>query len=188
MCTHQPTADRLCVCLRYFSPTHHWLSGPVLHVSNTPLGHNGHTTIAGWDGSLDLTEKPGAVGLLTPVPGEKSLLPESAVSADSLTVSVQPPCAIPCSNICVHVKNPQHWQSCRCWDTRSYSTRRLKWIALLLGQLCPTRVRPPEFSERDNQELKNNNTTNNSIKLIGCMLHLSNTALTGSMLTCPTQH
>ena len=62
MCTHQPTADRLCVCLRYFSPTHHWLSGPVLHVSNTPLGHNGHTTIAGWDGSLDLTDKPGAVG------------------------------------------------------------------------------------------------------------------------------
>ena len=33
-------------------------------------------------------------------------LPESAFSADSLTVFVQPLCAITCINICVHVTNP----------------------------------------------------------------------------------
>ena len=38
-------------------------------------------------------------------------LPELAFSAVSpLTVSVQPPCAIACINICAHVKNPKHWQ------------------------------------------------------------------------------
>ena len=31
---------------------------------------------------------------------------ECAFSADSVTVSVQPPCATACINICVHVKNP----------------------------------------------------------------------------------
>ena len=33
-------------------------------------------------------------------------LPESTCSADSLTVSVHPPYAIACINICAHVKNP----------------------------------------------------------------------------------
>ena len=37
-------------------------------------------------------------------------LPESASSADSLTVSLQPPCAIACTNVCAHVKNPKHWE------------------------------------------------------------------------------
>ena len=31
-------------------------------------------------------------------------------SADSLTVSVQTPCAVACSNICANVKNSKHWQ------------------------------------------------------------------------------
>ena len=34
-------------------------------------------------------------------------LPKSTFSADSLTVSVQPPCAVVCINICAHVKKSQ---------------------------------------------------------------------------------
>ena len=42
--------------------------------------------------------------------------------AESLTISVQPGCAITCIDICAHVKNPKRWQSYRCLDTRKYST------------------------------------------------------------------
>ena len=57
------------------------------------------------------TEKPGAILTRVPVPDSaKDFLPETTSSADSLTVSVQPPCAMTCINICAHVKNPQHWQ------------------------------------------------------------------------------
>ena len=44
-------------------------------------------------------------------------VPESASSADSLTVSVQPPCAIARINMCVNVKNPKHWQPYQYSDT-----------------------------------------------------------------------
>ena len=44
-------------------------------------------------------------------------LPASTSSADSLTVSIQPPCAIACINICEHTKNPKHWQPYHCLDT-----------------------------------------------------------------------
>ena len=37
---------------------------------------------------------------------ERIFLPESTVSADSLTVSVHPPIAIACIYICAHVKDP----------------------------------------------------------------------------------
>ena len=37
-------------------------------------------------------------------------LPQSALSADSLTVPVQPLCAIACINICAQMKNPKHPQ------------------------------------------------------------------------------
>ena len=55
-------------------------------------------------------EKPGAILTRVWVSGAAKdfFLPESTSSADSLTVSVQPPCAIECINICVHVKNPKH--------------------------------------------------------------------------------
>ena len=33
--------------------------------------------------------------------------PESAFNADSVTVSVQPPCAIACTDICAQVKKTQ---------------------------------------------------------------------------------
>ena len=68
----------------------------MLHVSNTPLADwlcvaraaLQHTTGPQRAGMAQLvqrpTEKPGALGLLTPVPGEKTFLPESTFSADSL--------------------------------------------------------------------------------------------------------
>ena len=47
---------------------------------------------------------------------------QSTSSADSLTVSVQPPCAVACISICAHVKNPKRWQPHHCLDTRKMST------------------------------------------------------------------
>ena len=65
------------------------------------------------------TEKPGAIQTgSSPRCGEGLVLPESTSSADSLTVSVQPPCEIACINICVHVKNPKHWQPHHCLEYR----------------------------------------------------------------------
>ena len=57
----------------------------------------------------------------------------------SLTVSVQPPCAIACINICAHVKNPKHWQPYHCLDERKYYTHVhwQEWVALLLWLLEP---------------------------------------------------
>ena len=50
----------------------------------------------------------GAILTRVRVPGAtRDCLPESAFSADSLTVSVQPPCAIACINICAHVKKKE---------------------------------------------------------------------------------
>ena len=62
--------------------------------------------------------------------------PESTFSADSLTVSVQPPCTTACVNSCTHVKNPTHWQPYRrCLDTWKHFTHWKKWVALLLRLL-----------------------------------------------------
>ena len=47
-------------------------------------------------------------------------LPESTFSADSLTVSVQPPCAIACINIGTYVKDPKDWQPYLCLNTPGY--------------------------------------------------------------------
>ena len=44
-------------------------------------------------------------------------LPESTFRADSVTVPVQPLCAIACINICAHIKDPKHWQPYLCLDT-----------------------------------------------------------------------
>ena len=54
--------------------------------------------------------------------GKVFLLPESTFSFQCLTLSVQPPCAIAGINICVHVKNPKHWQPYLCLNTRKYCT------------------------------------------------------------------
>ena len=35
---------------------------------------------------------------------------QSAISADPLTVSEQPPCAIACINVCANGKKPKYWQ------------------------------------------------------------------------------
>ena len=45
---------------------------------------------------------------------QRILLPESPFSADSFTVSVQPPRAIACVYICARVKDPKHWQPYHC--------------------------------------------------------------------------
>ena len=49
-------------------------------------------------------------------------LPKSTFSADSLTVSVQPSCAIACINGCVPIKEPKHWQPYFCLDKQKYQT------------------------------------------------------------------
>ena len=51
---------------------------------------------------LSLTEKPGAILTWIRVPDAARDLPPGV---SSLTVSVQPPCAMVCINISVHVKN-----------------------------------------------------------------------------------
>ena len=65
------------------------------------------------------TEKPGAILTRVRVQGSARYF---SPSADSLTVSVQPPCAMACINSCVHVKNPEHWQPHHCLDTLKYYT------------------------------------------------------------------
>ena len=42
-------------------------------------------------------------------------------------VSVQPPCAIACINICVHVKNPKHWGPCHCLDKNKNKIKNKKY-------------------------------------------------------------
>ena len=83
---------------------------------------------------------------------------EFASSADSLTVSVQPPCAMACLNICAHVNDPKHWQQYyHCSETLKYYTNSLEWVALLVRLLFLTQVRPPEFSARDKEVLESKN-------------------------------
>ena len=61
------------------------------------------------------TEKPGVILTRVRLPGAaRDFLSESAFSADSLKVSVQPPCAVACIKICVQVKNPKHRQPYHC--------------------------------------------------------------------------
>ena len=65
-----------------------------------------------------------------------------------------PPCSVTCINICVHIKNPQRWQTDHCLDTQKYYTHRLEWVVLLLYLLYLTQVRRPEFPVRDKEILK----------------------------------
>ena len=69
------------------------------------------------------TEKPGVILTRVRLPGAaRDFLSESAFSADSLKVSVQPPCAVACIKICVQVKNPKHRQPCCCRHTKILHT------------------------------------------------------------------
>ena len=57
-----------------------------------------------------LTEKPGAILTWVRVPSTaKDFLP-GQFSVHSLMMSVLPARATACINICMHVKNPKHWQ------------------------------------------------------------------------------
>ena len=60
---------------------------------------------------------------------------ESTFNADSLMVSMQPPCAIACINSCVHIKNPKHWQSYHCLNAWKFRTHCKEWVLLLLQLL-----------------------------------------------------
>ena len=48
-----------------------------------------------------------------------------------------PPCAIACIKICMHIKNPKHWQPClyHCLDPQKYCTHWYAYVALLLQLL-----------------------------------------------------
>ena len=75
-----------------------------------------------------------------------SLMVVLTSSVDSLMVAIQPPWAIACVNICVHIKNPKHclnmWKYCTLWH---------KWVVLFFLLLLLTQVRWPKFSTRDNK-------------------------------------
>ena len=62
--------------------------------------------------------EPGSI----PWCGKGFFVPESTFSADSLTVSAKPSCAVACINICAHVKDSKHWQPYLFLDTRKCRT------------------------------------------------------------------
>ena len=64
-----------------------------------------------------LTEKPDAI--LTWV-WVLSVARDLSPSADSPAMSIEPPCAIACIDICAHVNNPRHWQPYPSLDTRKH--------------------------------------------------------------------
>ena len=67
------------------------------------------------------------------------LLPETILSADSLTVFVQPLCAIAFSfiNICVHVKDPEHWLTYHYLDAWKCSTQKVSsWHQIVAAQVA----------------------------------------------------
>ena len=72
---------------------------------------------------LCLTEKPGAILMQVRVPGvARDFSPRVNFQCIPVIVSMQPSCAMACMKICVHVKNPKHWQPYYCLDTRKYLT------------------------------------------------------------------
>ena len=83
---------------------------------------------------------------------QRIFLLESTFSADSLTVSVQPP-----YNICADVKNPKRWQQ---YIPLFGHTKMLHELVGMGRYRCScgccslTRVRRPEFPARDTQVLK----------------------------------
>ena len=85
----------------------------------------------------------------------KGFFSQSTSSADSHTVSAQPPCATAGVNICTYVKYPKYWQSYHCLDARKYCAHRQEWVALVMWLLCPTQVRWPKLPMKYNEVLKN---------------------------------
>ena len=114
--TSQVFCLRPALYFRHLAAGHH--VGFFLDVTRL-LGHTGLT----WQNVR--LKKPRVILTRVRVPGAArdfspgvNFFPELTSSADSLTVSAQPPCAIICNNICTHVTNPKHWQLCHCLDTR----------------------------------------------------------------------
>ena len=74
-----------------------------------------------------------------------TFLPESTFSADSLTVSVQPPCAIACINSCAHAGSHTI-----VWTHENTTHIDRKGQRCSCGYcMCLTQVRRPEFLARD---------------------------------------
>ena len=102
------------------------------------------------------TENPGTTLTQVWIPGgERDFSPRVNCQCRLFTVSVQPPCAIACVNVCTYVKYPKHWQSYHCLDARKYGTHWQEWVALVLWLLCLTQVRWPKLPIKDNEVLKN---------------------------------
>ena len=72
------------------------------------------------------TKYPGAILMRVESQVQQGIfLPEStstSSSADSFMVFIQTPNAITRISICMHVKNPKHWQLHHCLDTQKYYT------------------------------------------------------------------
>ena len=64
--------------------------------------------------------------------------PTSQLSVQTLTVSLQPPCAIACINICLHVKNPKRWQPYHCFENTAHTmSLGMGSAALVAAVPCP---------------------------------------------------
>ena len=110
--------------------------------------------------------------MLTSTRCGKGLFSQSASCADSLTVSVQPPCAIACINICAYVKNPKHWQPYHCPDTKILHTPiGMGSAALVAAVPYPGKVtwfscKGPWSIKKKTQKTNNNTHQNNNNKTI----------------------
>ena len=80
--------------------------------------------------------------------------PRVSVQCRHFCCLYSPLCAVACIDICVHVKNPKHWQPYHFLDTWRYCTHWQEWVALPLWLQCLTQVRPPKFPTRDKEGLK----------------------------------
>ena len=101
-------------------------------------------------------QKPGAVLTWVLVLGAAwDFCPESAFSADSLTVSVQSPCVIACFSICAHDKNPKHWQ-----PLLLFAQTEILHTPIGMSRAAPVAAVPypdtrrPEFPVMDNKVLE----------------------------------
>ena len=61
---------------------------------------------------------------------------QSQLLVQTVTVSVQPKCAVACVNVCAHVKDPKHLQPYLRLVTQKYRTHCWEWVALLSISCC----------------------------------------------------
>ena len=82
----------------------------------------------------------------------KGLFSQSTFSADSLTVSVQLPCATACIIVWAHIKNPKHWHPYHCLDTCKCCTHRQVWVcSVALAAVAPYPGKATQISHNGQQ-------------------------------------